>query len=608
MSIIQPFLLSKINIYISKGYKLCDILEEYGSGEFESEIIACYYHINNGPDLRDYQKETLEEATKCFKKYKNYKLFWCCGLGKTKMALSIAKNINSNTILIGVPTILLLDQFYEELKYYYPISSIFKFYSKEDINKPKIITNDLLKYLESNNRYKIVLTTYHSSENILLIANTLNFKFDLVILDEAHHLHSKNQKLFNNILEIPFNNRLILTATPYNGAENDKILSLEHSPIFEGKSNTKSISWAIKNNYITDYNIIILNIKDLDDILNLDENKDLVLSSYMCLKCIFSNKSKKIIVYCNKVKNAKKVQEIIGFLLSNYMDDVNLFNPRQKQLVIGNYELNGTDSSEIRKNILNKFKTDEYAIMSSVQLFGEGYDYPKLDSVLFAEKMGSDIRIVQSALRPCRKDPDNPEKIANILLPISYDNISNIKQIIIKMKSVDNIIDKIHIFDNKVKPIEPDTNNIHINDIFRLSNNNKTLLEKIKLEYFKEVSRYNLNQSKYLNNDYTHSTIISCLIKKNLYIISTKTKYRQILLEIWKTMDKETILKTSTFNFNRDKQHKLGFRWNDDIKLSFQSKNANCSFKELIHMINVNKYSMNIVIELENKDRVTIKL
>ena len=62
MFIIQPFLLSKINIYISKGYKLCDILEEYGSGEFESEIIACYYHINNGPDLREYQKETLEEA------------------------------------------------------------------------------------------------------------------------------------------------------------------------------------------------------------------------------------------------------------------------------------------------------------------------------------------------------------------------------------------------------------------------------------------------------------------------------------------------------------------------------------------------------------------
>ena len=47
--------------------------------EFEDEIIACYYHINNGPDLRDYQKETLKEATECFENYKNYKIFGVVG-------------------------------------------------------------------------------------------------------------------------------------------------------------------------------------------------------------------------------------------------------------------------------------------------------------------------------------------------------------------------------------------------------------------------------------------------------------------------------------------------------------------------------------------------
>ena len=79
MSLIQPYFLNKIKTYISKGYKLSDILEEYGSGEFEDEIIACYYHINNGPDLRDYQKETLKEATECFENYKNYKIFGVVG-------------------------------------------------------------------------------------------------------------------------------------------------------------------------------------------------------------------------------------------------------------------------------------------------------------------------------------------------------------------------------------------------------------------------------------------------------------------------------------------------------------------------------------------------
>ena len=135
MSLIQPYFLNKIKTYISKDYKLSDILEEYGGDEFKDEIIACYYHINNGPDLRDYQSETLKEATECFKNYKKYKIFWCCGLGKTKMALSIAKNSNYKTILIAVPSILLLDQFYEELKYYFPLSSIFKVYSKKDIEE-----------------------------------------------------------------------------------------------------------------------------------------------------------------------------------------------------------------------------------------------------------------------------------------------------------------------------------------------------------------------------------------------------------------------------------------------------------------------------------------
>ena len=65
---INPFILDNIQECINNKYKLNDILQEYKSyveandlkQEFIDEIIVCYYYINNGPDLRYYQEECLE--------------------------------------------------------------------------------------------------------------------------------------------------------------------------------------------------------------------------------------------------------------------------------------------------------------------------------------------------------------------------------------------------------------------------------------------------------------------------------------------------------------------------------------------------------------------
>ena len=90
MSLLEPYFLQQTTKYMEKGYLLQDILNDYKgvNGEFNDEIIVSYYHLNNGPDLRDYQKETLEDAIRSFKTHNNYKLLWCCGLGKTKMAFN----------------------------------------------------------------------------------------------------------------------------------------------------------------------------------------------------------------------------------------------------------------------------------------------------------------------------------------------------------------------------------------------------------------------------------------------------------------------------------------------------------------------------------------
>ena len=533
---LEPYFLAKVNEFCEKGYSLEDILNEYKDrdGMFNDEIIVAYYHINNGPDLRPYQKETLDDALEHFHSNKNYKLLWCCGLGKTKMALSIAKNMGVKSLLIGVPNILLLDQFAKELQYFYPLSSIFKLYSKLDLKNidkkgPCISKLDLEQYLNSASRFKIILTTYHSANKILTNVKE-DFSFDLVILDEVHHLQKKTNKLFSDILKIPCKNRLLLTATAYLGKDTAKLYSFKESQEFEGHNNIKSISWAIHNKYITDYNIIILKFSEIDldlELFSKYPNKELIIAAYMALLCIFNNKSKKIIIYCNKIKNAKLVQQIIEVFLTEYIHDTNLFNKNNSTLEVGNYELNGSDSLDKRAEILSEFTNKEFGIMSSVQLFGEGYDYPQLDSVLFAEQMTSDIRIVQSGLRPCRIDPFNKEKVANILIPLYQDNYSKVKQIIQKMKTVHNIIDKIKIYDNSEVTNFTDKTPTEYNK-FNKDLITNTILEKIELEYLGDSIKERVINNLVVNTRLENSCkVLLCPVSND----SFPNYYRSVLTQ-----------------------------------------------------------------------------
>jgi hypothetical protein len=67
---------------------------------------------------------------------------------------------------------------------------------------------------------------------------------------------------------------------------------------------------------------------------------------------------------------------------------------------------------------LEQFEKTKYGILTCVYCLGEGWDFPLLDGVVFAENMTSNIRIVQSALRASRKHADYPDKRAKIILPV----------------------------------------------------------------------------------------------------------------------------------------------------------------------------------------------
>ena len=66
--------------------------------------------------------------------------------------------------------------------------------------------------------------------------------------------------------------------------------------------------------YITDYQIVILQMDEDINIVRQHSSiePELVISCYMAIKgIIFQGISKKILIYCNKVDNAKVIKNLI---------------------------------------------------------------------------------------------------------------------------------------------------------------------------------------------------------------------------------------------------------------------------------------------------------
>jgi hypothetical protein len=107
----------------------------------------------------------------------------------------------------------------------------------------------------------------------------------------------------------------------------------------------------------------------------------------------------------------------------------------------------------------------------------------------------------------------------------------------------------------------------------------------------------------------TRSTIVECIIKKEEENISTNTSYRSVLVDIWKSMPTQKILQTSTFNFKLTNEiGEKGYKWCDDIHMSFQNKDARGTLKEIINMVKVNKLTIKLSIKLETGRIVHFKI
>ncbi len=455
---------------------------------------------------------TIEKSLKYFKEFDKGILVLTCGVGKTLISLWVSLSLKVNSIIIGVPNILLLQQWEKAIKLIF-------------INTPHLIVKsgieikDITNFLRDNKK-AIIITTYSSCNKVFNASEELSYIFDMKILDEVHHLTTVNMNLTDTLkkyiqmLKIKSSKQLSLTATlKYieNTYDSKNIISNDNIEIFGEIIDRKNLNWAIINKIVSDYEILTIILSndndDIDKILlkfNIDDDTDkrLFLSAYISLKSIKQNNSHHLLIYSNNKINSSKIIYYIKLLIEyNYFSDIY-------------YSCYHSDmNSREQKAIINNFTISKSAIISCVYCLGEGWDFPILDAVLFSENMTSTIRIVQSALRASRKNINEPNKKAKIILPLISDkndeewlDINNqdykkIKEVIYQMSLEDESII------SKIKVIKIDINEINNNGTIRDVSNvrereqgfgeyDNELTEKLKIKIINRKDLFNITYEK----------------------------------------------------------------------------------------------------------------
>jgi hypothetical protein len=327
---------------------------------------------------RPYQCEIIGRAVNCLNGDGRGVLVLPCGVGKTFIALFIARELLGLDafLIVGVPNILVQEQWRDAIK---------KF------------------------GFNAIVTTYHSAYKYGHIANV-----GMLIMDEVHHVVNSaagsSPRDFSEILNISARFQLSITAT----------LPKCDSAIFGQIIDSRPVSWAIEQNIICDYLIYVIKYYDAcPSVLNY---------AVAAAEWQFNNESiNKMVIYANSRENAKTIADLLNC-----------------KIQCENYD--GAMSKARRCDIMQRFKTANRAALVCVYCLGEGWDFPDLDAVLFAENMTSEVRIIQAALRASRKNNLKPDKIAKIIIPL-IDEFKTIFEVIKQMSGEDvNIINKIRGF------------------------------------------------------------------------------------------------------------------------------------------------------------------
>ena len=442
---------------------------------------------------KDHQKKAIKDVMDGFKSNSRGRLIMACGTGKTFTSLKIVEEVyNAERPLDGerkpfnvlylVPSIALLSQTILEWKTQQQfVGSVrtFGVCSDETAGKSKAgrkkdedeilvkmpipATTDVARlasaFKSERSNVNIFFSTYQSIDVISALCKDASIVFDIAVCDEAHRTigafkdgdegGSDFTKIHSDRF-VPCRKRLYMTATEKIYSSNAKqeaedggwnVYSMDDERVYGPQFHYLSFGQAVTNNLLTDYRLVVLNIRKSDVIrLKLPEsafgNLDMaskIVGSLSAISKIPSESSptefdqdpapmKRAVAFCSTIAQARAVAESYnrlsdeGCLGEEYMRSLGFVIPEAK-LITGN------DKTREKNKLLDWLRSDvekgTCRILTNARCLSEGVDVPSLDCVIFIARRRSQVDIIQAVGRVMRKFGGGAEKkFGYIVIPV----------------------------------------------------------------------------------------------------------------------------------------------------------------------------------------------
>jgi len=341
---------------------------------FDDTVVKMPEEFLNGVVLRDYQTEAVE----AFIKNKVGILELGTGAGKTEIAIETVRRLGHKTLFI-VDKIELLRQTKERMESALgiPIGQI-----GQSINDIQDITVATVQTLRKNIR------------NYASYLKTIRF----VIFDETHKVAAKSYfDLSKYLLNTEY--RLGISGTAYRDDGNDMMITSIVGGIKYDLSSSVLISrgWLVKptiqfiKNYMTEEQIKLIDIVLKDGLINETEQYPVYYGGFISnnnirndivRKLVLENEGKKILILTKLVAHGECLQSVIP----------------------GSQYLYGATSKKDRAEMFEQFsKGDLNVLVSTISIFAEGIDIPRLDVVINASANKGEVKTIQVLGRVLRK-------------------------------------------------------------------------------------------------------------------------------------------------------------------------------------------------------------
>lgn len=316
--------------------------------------------------LRPYQQEAIDIfKNRVEKKEKKTNIQITCAGGKSVMIkfyiqtfVNVINTMGEINVLVLVPSIILCDRMIKMLSRSYNV----------------ITSKDIIDGISLTDKVNVYISVYNSIDKIK------DINFNLVIIDEAHHLDLKitNNTYRKTIQNLNTDFILNLTATFHKETDIHYNYSLES---------------GIKDGFINDYDIIVPWFKETTSEIDFKNSVYKSLVNLIHTRIDFNY----ILAYCNNIEESKEFTDILN------------------KNGISTVHMDGEMNIKERNKILSDFELRKYRVLSSVSVLGEGVDLPFVETCIFVYPRNSFINITQCIGRVLRKC--NYKYLSHVVFP-----------------------------------------------------------------------------------------------------------------------------------------------------------------------------------------------